>query len=247
MGGRLCTRGESPDSSCQGIGLSSPGVDHADPIGMPIRSRAGLAMFALLFSPLGPQVSPNAVPVASQVDLWPVRYVFDGDTISVGSRVRVRLLGIDTPELGAGFDTPAPFALEARTHLRSLVENRHVRLETDREETDRYGRRLAYVFRDDGLFVNEEMLRAGFARVSARLPLRRLDELRRAELSAQRARRGLWGGQPSIPPRGATARGAGPDRHRIGSDALHSAVRLDGDRPFGHATGGAAENRFPWP
>jgi endonuclease YncB( thermonuclease family) len=155
-------------SICQGYQRLVAGVDHADPIGMPINSRVRLAMLALLFAPFRGQVSLDAVPLASQGNHLPVQYVFDGDTISVGPRVPVRLLGIDTPEFGAGFDTPAPFALEARTHLRSLVANRHVRLETDREETVRYGRRLAYVFRDDGLFVNEEMLRAGFARVSAR-------------------------------------------------------------------------------
>lgn len=128
-----------------------------------------------------------------------MRFVLDGDTIEVGARLRVRLLGIDAPEIGAGFDTPAAFAAEARRHLASLVAQRYVRLETEADITDKYGRRLAYVFRDDGLFVNAEMLRAGLARVSARTPLRRLEELRRAEQAAQQARRGLWGDRPAIP------------------------------------------------
>src|SRR5688500_4743883 len=81
----------------------------------------------------------------------------------------------DAPELGVASDTPAAFALEARAHLTSLIAHRYVRLESDRETVDRYGRRLAYVIRDDGMFVNAEMLRAGLARISARLPLRRLD------------------------------------------------------------------------
>ena len=128
-----------------------------------------------------------------------MRFVLDGDTIEVGARLRVRLLGIDAPEVGAGLDTPAAFAVEARHHLQSLLAQRYVHLETETDTTDKYGRRLAYVFRDDGLFVNAEMLRAGLARVSARKPLRRLEELHRAEQSAQQARRGLWGDRPAIP------------------------------------------------
>lgn len=130
-----------------------------------------------------------------------VRLVFDGDTIDVSGRGRVRLLGIDAPEIGAAFDTPQPFADEARAHLASLVLHRYVHLETDGEPRDAYGRLLAYVIRDDGLLANAEMLRAGFATVSARQPLRRLGELRRAETSAQQSRRGVWGGRPVLPRR----------------------------------------------
>src|SRR2546428_9884511 len=104
-------------------------------------------------------------------DHLPVRYVLDGDTIDVGGRGRVRLLGIDAPEIGAGFDTPAAFAQEAKAYLASLVAHRYVQLDTDGDTFDKYGRRLAYVIRDDGLFVNVEMLRAGLARVSARRSL----------------------------------------------------------------------------
>jgi micrococcal nuclease len=88
-----------------------------------------------------------------------------------------------------------------------------VRLELDVESTDRYDRTLAYVFRDDGLFVNAEMLRTGLARVSARLPLQRLADLRRAEDEAQRARRGIWGERPALPaPSFTVPRGAGRGR-----------------------------------
>ncbi|MEQ1760859.1 MAG: thermonuclease family protein, partial [Vicinamibacterales bacterium] len=128
-----------------------------------------------------------------------MRRVLDGDTIDVGHAGRVRLLGIDAPELGIGFDTPAPFAAEARDRLASLLSGRYVRLETDGPVTDRYGRRLAYVFRDDGLFANAEMLRRGLALVSARRQMRRLSELRAAERSARVARLGIWGRWPGLP------------------------------------------------
>ena len=132
---------------------------------------------------------------------YAVRFVIDGDTIDVGGAGRVRLLGIDAPEPGRGFDTAAPFAHEARDHLRSLATGRWVRLEVDGTQRDTYSRLLAYVVRDDGVLLNAEMLRAGLARVSARQPLRRLEELRRAEAAAQTSRRGIWGARPSLPDR----------------------------------------------
>ena len=122
-----------------------------------------------------------------------VTAVTDGDTISVARFGRVRLLGIDAPEMGHGFDTPAPFAQEARERLISMVLHRWVRLEQDGAVFDVYRRRLAYVFREDGLFVNAALVRDGLARVTARAPLARLDELRRAEAEAKSFRRGMWG------------------------------------------------------
>ena len=125
---------------------------------------------------------------------YAVRFAVDGDTIDVAGIGRVRLLGIDAPELGYRFDTAAPFARQARDRLTALVVSRYVRLETDVELHDKYGRVLAYVIRDDGMLVNAVMLREGLARVTARAPLRRLAELRAAEGEARRSRRGMWAG-----------------------------------------------------
>jgi endonuclease YncB( thermonuclease family) len=135
-----------------------------------------------------------------------VRRVVDGDTIDVATIGRVRLLGIDAPEIGRGFDTTAPFAREARTRLAALVLNRWIRLEQDGAPLDTYSRRLAYVLTEDGVFVNAVLVREGLARVTARTPLSRLDELRRAESEAQAFRRGMWGGTPVIPRPGYTGR-----------------------------------------
>jgi len=125
--------------------------------------------------------------------------VLDGDTIRVARLGRVRLLGIDAPEIGHGFDTAAPLAREARDRLTELLLRRWVHLEPDGVKVDTYQRRLAYVIRDDGMFVNAALVREGLARVTARAPLRRLDELKRAEVEAQRARRGMWGRVPRVP------------------------------------------------
>lgn len=152
-----------------------------------------LAAFALL---LVPQAHRANLPDPHQQ--YVVRYAVDGDTIDVDGIGRVRLLGVDAPEIGQGFDTPAPFAREARNFMTSLVAGRWVRLETDAESHDGYGRLLAYVIRDDGLDANAALLREGLARISARYPLRRLSELQSAQADAQAARRGMWGDAPTV-------------------------------------------------
>jgi micrococcal nuclease len=168
-------------------------------------------------------VVATAIPTATQLaprttrsESVLVTAVLDGDTIQVTTYGRVRLLGIDAPEVGRGFDTSAPFGREARDRLTSLVLRRWVRLEQEGPLLDSYNRHLAYVIREDGLLVNAELLRNGLARVSARMPLSRLDELKRAEAEAQTFRRGMWGATPPIPPASYT-RPAGAKRSAAGT------------------------------
>jgi endonuclease YncB( thermonuclease family) len=125
-----------------------------------------------------------------------VTRVFDGDTVVASGIGRVRLLGIDAPEMGGAFERPAPFAIDARERLQSLVLHRWVRLECDGTRIDTYGRGLFYVLLETGEFVNATLVRQGLARVSTRTRLRRWDELRRAEEEAQSHRRGMWGEAP---------------------------------------------------
>ena len=141
--------------------------------------------------------SPSQQAVRSDPVL--VRNVIDGDTIDVAGVGRVRLLGIDAPEVGRGLDTSAPFAREARERLAALVLRHWVRLEGESQERDAYNRRLAYVLREDGVFVNAVLVREGLARVNARVPLARLMDLQSAEREAQMFRRGMWGQSPSLP------------------------------------------------
>ncbi len=129
--------------------------------------------------------------------------VVDGDTLAVrldGRRERVRLLGIDTPE-SVKPDTPVEcYAKEAAARLRALLPaGTQVRLVRDVEERDRYRRLLAYVYRQpDGLFVNLDMVRGGYAQLLTYPPnVAHTDELRQAVADARRAGRGLWGSCPA--------------------------------------------------
>lgn len=149
---------------------------------------------------------------AHRTDPVLVRAVIDGDTIDVSTYGRVRLLGIDAPEIGRGFDTAAPFGAEARAALASLVLHRWVRLGEEGPRLDAYSRHLAYVMREDGLFVNAELLRQGLARVSARIAFSRLTDLKQAEAEAQTFRRGMWGEMPAVP--AASSGSVAPGRQR---------------------------------
>jgi micrococcal nuclease len=122
-----------------------------------------------------------------------VERVIDGDTILVDGNVRVRLIGVDTPETKHPRKPVEPLGPEASEFTRSLVEDREVKLEFDRERRDRYGRVLAYVY-VDGKLLNEEIIRAGFSRAETRYKFDRAMALRfqKAEVEAREAGRGIW-------------------------------------------------------
>jgi micrococcal nuclease len=111
-----------------------------------------------------------------------VSYAVDGDTLQValasGRRERVRLIGIDTPEVGeCGYRA-------ATLETRRLATGKQVVLRGDATQAtrDRYGRLLAYVWLPGGRDLGYQVLRAGLARVYVYdRPFARLDAYRRAE------------------------------------------------------------------
>lgn len=131
-----------------------------------------------------------------------VEHVIDGDTIDVrlgsatGTAERVRLIGIDTPESKKP-DTPVEcFALESAAGTAQLIPpGTPVRLVSDVEARDRYGRLLSYVLRaSDGLFVNLELARAGYAGLLTYPPnVTHTDAFVEAVAAARAAGVGLWG------------------------------------------------------
>jgi micrococcal nuclease len=125
-----------------------------------------------------------------------VTRVVDGDTVIArvdGEELRVRLIGIDTPETVAP-DQPVECygpAASAFTHRR--LEGRDVELEFDVERLDRYGRTLAYVWLGGELF-NETLVREGYAVVTTFPPdVRYVDRFVAAQRAAREQHLGLWG------------------------------------------------------
>lgn len=122
-----------------------------------------------------------------------VRWVDDGDTVVLSDGTRVRYIGINAPEI-AHEDRPAErFGTEARAFNRKLVYQKKVRLELDRERQDQYGRVLAYVYLEDGTFVNAELLRGGYAYHLFRRPNTKYGHLFLVlQREAMAKRVGLW-------------------------------------------------------
>lgn len=133
----------------------------------------------------------------------------DGDTIYVrlaGGMEKVRYIGVDTPEVHHPTRGEEPGGREATAVNRRLLGDRPVRLETDVQLRDRYGRLLAYVWarRPDGgeVMVNAELVRLGYAAVMTVPPnVRHATLFRRLAAEARAQHRGLWA-EPLTEPRG---------------------------------------------
>jgi len=122
-----------------------------------------------------------------------VTQVLDGDTLVLAGGQRVRLLGIDAPEM-AREGRPAEFlAHKSKDLLAGLTQGKVVRLEYDQLRYDHYGRLLAYLFLPDHTLINAELLRQGLAHVYFHAPnVRHRDALLAAQTEAMDARRGRW-------------------------------------------------------
>jgi micrococcal nuclease len=123
-----------------------------------------------------------------------VARVVDGDTIVLRGGERIRYIGMDTPE-SVKPGTPVQCFAKAASHENArLVAGRRVRLRYDAERQDRYGRTLAYVYRaSDGLFVNAELVRRGYARRLTIPPnVAHASLFGRLAAQARERERGLW-------------------------------------------------------
>ncbi len=149
----------------------------------------------LLTAPVG---TPRADPVAATAV---VLKVVDGDTIDVRDdvrgRLRIRVLGIDTPETKKPGYTVGCFGPEATAFAKANLLGQQVAVQSDptQDRTDRYGRTLAYLVRPDGWDYSVEVVRAGMALayIYGGDPVERYPAIAAAEQEAQAAGRGLWG------------------------------------------------------
>lgn len=132
-------------------------------------------------------------------DLYLVSRVVDGDTIEVvirGQNEKIRLIGIDTPEIVDSRKTVQCFGGEASEKAKSLLGGQKIRLEADPSQGDRdkYNRLLRYVFLEDGTFFNEIMINEGYAHeyTYQSNPYKYQKEFVLAEKEARENNRGLW-------------------------------------------------------
>ena len=130
-------------------------------------------------------------------DMVKVQRVIDGDTFKTTTGERVRLIGVDTPETVHPNKPVEYFGKEASAFLKGLIEGKTVRLEYDWNRRDKYNRTLAYVFLQDTIFVNAEIIRQGYGFAYLKYPFKEeyMELFRRLEKEARENERGLWGKQ----------------------------------------------------
>lgn len=115
----------------------------------------------------------------------------DGDTLRLSGIGRVRLIGVDTPEVYGRLEC---YGHEASAFTaRVLPPGTRVRYKLGVEPRDRYGRALAYLWLRDGRFFNEMLVDRGYANVLTIPPnVDYAERFRAAQRRARGAERGLW-------------------------------------------------------
>ncbi len=155
--------------------------------------RLSLGLVACLAILLTSALREQRPPAESNATWRTVVRVVDGDTLLLDRNERVRLIGVDTPETVDPRRPVQRFGKEASAFTKQMAEGRRVRLEFDQERVDRFGRTLAYVYLEDGMFLNAEIVRQGYGHAYTRFPFKYLEEFRAYEREAREAQRGLWG------------------------------------------------------
>ncbi len=150
-------------------------------------------MFAIMAWGLNPASTVGQGLV--EADWGVVQEVVDGDTLVLEGGLNVRLVGIQAPKLPLGrpdFEQQ-PLAPEAKAALESLTLGKRVLLSYGGLAVDRYGRALAHLHDDQGLWVQGEMLRQGLARVYSFQDNRTMvREMLVLEAQARGDRLGIW-------------------------------------------------------
>ncbi|MCX6318975.1 MAG: thermonuclease family protein [Bacteroidetes bacterium] len=130
-----------------------------------------------------------------------VVHIVDGDTFdmtdSTGKLFRIRPIGINADELrDNAHGKKGPYAKAARDFLSLLIYLKKVRIETDIQKKDKYGRLLAYVYVSDTIFVNAELVRQGMAVVETVPPnVKYADYFFALQQEARTAKAGMWAEQ----------------------------------------------------
>lgn len=131
--------------------------------------------------------------------------VVDGDTIVLSNKKKVRMIGVDTPEIHdsqklkkdieetkESKEQIQAMGLKAKIFTTSLLLKKTVKLKYEKKKTDRYGRTLAYVYLSDGSLVNEEIVRQGYGCAYTKFKFEMKNDFLKAESQARREKLGLW-------------------------------------------------------
>ena len=123
-----------------------------------------------------------------------VKHVIDGDTLVLTDETRVRLIGIDAPEIENRDygHRGEPYGEEAKQLLKQMVEGKEIDLKNGPEAKDRYGRRLAYIYLSGSFFVNQRLVEIGAAEAYRKFPHAYSGGFIQFEKQARQKKLGLW-------------------------------------------------------
>jgi endonuclease YncB( thermonuclease family) len=166
----------------------------------PVASENKVEPKAVEIKPTQPEktVYVPVVQANQQYEYYSISSVVDGDTVKVninGTVETLRLIGMDTPETVDPRKPVQCFGKEASNKAKELLTGKKVRIEEDSSqgEFDKYNRRLAYIYREDGLFYNKYMIEQGYAHeYTYNTPYKYQTEFKATQKSAQENLRGLW-------------------------------------------------------
>lgn len=124
-----------------------------------------------------------------------VKYVHDGDTLHLTDKRKIRLIGIDTPELARKGKTTQPYAIAAKKALKALVATgqNKIGLIYGRDKLDHYGRTLAHLFLTTGTNIQAELISQGLAVAYTTPPNTRYSECyANLESHSRQSKKGFW-------------------------------------------------------
>jgi endonuclease YncB( thermonuclease family) len=140
-------------------------------------------------------IEPDAKKVAIKTTqgVYRIKTIYDGDTAVLEDGQKIRLLGINTPEIAHRGNEADAGGNEAKSWLIAKLKDGKVRLETDVEKTDSYGRTLGHLFTENNEHINVLLVAAGLAQASIWPPnLKYANDLVKAEQQAETAKLGIW-------------------------------------------------------
>ena len=147
-------------------------------------------------------IATQPTHVISAPEYLPVKKIVDGDTFwaddGTPKGIKIRLIGIDAPESRKSFKKEVGiYGKESKAYLTRLLKGKKVRLVYDVDLKDQYGRTLAYVYLEDGTFVNAEIIKNGFATILTIPPnVKFADHFYQLQQRARESKKGLWNVSP---------------------------------------------------
>jgi len=137
-------------------------------------------------------LAPTITNVPNEKQKVKVVRVVDGDTVEIEGNIKVRYIGVNTPELHDPRKPIECFGQAASDENKRLVEGKEIYIQKDVSETDKFKRLLRYVWVGD-MFINDYLVRQGFAQVSTYPPdVKYVSQFLEAQKEAQDNKRGLW-------------------------------------------------------